>query len=180
MLATITAFLVSEALSFYAIEGVVTTKTYVKAILTEVSFIFLSAYHTKGKLEAVWVNFLRAGIFCLMLFVISSQTFTIGTKNIAEIDSIQEQIVFVEQQIADKDKEIVYYRDVKNWPRNTRERILEKEELVKKLIKLKEEQAGGKNQKVSQVEKYKMYGRAVFRVLLLFISVLVSRRIFSF
>src|SRR5690606_15632482 len=44
LLATITGFLVSEALTFYAIEGAVSTKTYIKAILTEVCFIFLSGY----------------------------------------------------------------------------------------------------------------------------------------
>lgn len=179
-LATITGFLVSEALTFYAIDGIITTKTFVKAILTEVSFIFLSGYVTKNKWELAWVSFLRAGVFCLMLFVITSQTIDTGTKTISENAVIAEQVAFIEKQIADKEKEIVYYRDVKNWPRNTRERILEKEELVAKLIKLKEEQASGKNEDVSQVEKYKMYGRAAFRVLLLFITVLITRRIFKF
>lgn len=181
LLATITGFLVSEALSFYSIDGVIfTPKTYIKAILIETCFIFLNGYKIKGIINNIWVNFLRASIFGLMLFVISSQTLTLGTKAISEIEGIQKQIEFIEGQIKEKEKEIVYYRDVKNWPNNTRERILEKEVLVKKLISLKEEQAKGKDIRLSKIEEYKMYGRAIFRVLLLFVSVLITRRIFSF
>lgn len=179
LLATITLFLVSEALNFYAIDGVVSQKTYLKAILTEVCFIFLSGYRSVGWIQMMWVNFLRACIFCLMLFVITSQTIDIGTKTISEISSIEKQMVFVEQQIKEKQKQIAHYKSI-NWKKNYTRSILEKEELVKKYINLQEKQAAGKNTDVSKVEEYKMYGRAVFRILLLFISALITRRIFKF
>jgi len=180
LLATITGFLVSEALSFYSIDGFIDTKTYVKAILTEICFIFLSGYRASGKLQILWVSVLRTGIFCLMMFVISSQTISIGTGTISESDKIQEQVVLLEKQIKEKEKEITYYRDVRNWPLTTKQLVNEKGILVNKLIDLKDKQASGKNQEVSEVERYKMYGRAAFRIILLFISVLITRRIFSF
>jgi len=180
LLATITIFLVSEAISFYAQDNMVTGKTYLKAILTEVAFIFLSGYRTVGKLSLAWVSFLRVSIFGLMIFVISNQTFTVGKTNIGEIESISQQVTLVEQQIQEKDRQIKYYRDIKNWPITTKQMVQEKDKLVKKLIKLKEQQAKGKNKDLSKLEEYKMYGRAAFRVLLLFISVLISRRIFKF
>lgn len=179
LLATITGFLVSEALSFYAIDGVLTTKTYVKAILTEVCFIFLSGYRSSDKLTMVWASFLRVGIFCLMMFVITSQALDVGTKTVSENEAIAQQIVLIEEQIKQKEKDIKYFQEI-GWPRNAARTTIEKQELVKKLIKLKEEQAGGKNEDVSKREIYKMYGRAAFRVLLLFISVLITRRLFTF
>lgn len=179
LLATITGFLVSEAVQFYAIDGFIDTKTWVKAILTEVSFIFLSGYKTKDKLQTIWVNFLRAGVFALMMFVISSQAIDTGTRTISENTAIAEQIVFIQDQIAEKQKQIDYY-EKKDWPKNLTRSTIEKEELIKKLIKLKEEQASGKNNDVSEIERHKMYGRAAFRVLLLFITVLITRRIFTF
>lgn len=179
LLATITGFLVSEALSFYAIDGVISTKTYVKAILTEVCFIFLSGYRSSTKLGMIWTSFLRGGIFCLMMFVITSQTLDVGTRTISENEVIAQQIVLIEEQIKQKEKDIEYFKKI-NWPKNAARTTIEKEELVKKLIKLKEEQAAGKNQDVSERERQKMYGRAAFRILLLFISVLITRRIFSF
>lgn len=180
LLATITIFLVTEAIPFYSQDGVVTENTYLKAILTEVAFIFLSGYRTVGKLALAWVSFLRVGIFALMMFVISSQTLTVGRTNIGEIDAIQQQVELVERQVKEKDKEIVYYRDVKNWPITTKQMVQEKDKLVNKLISLKEAQSQGKNKGLSRLEEYKMYGRATFRVLLLLISVLISRRIFRF
>ena len=78
------------------------------------------------------------------------------------------------------EKEITYYRDVRNWPLTTKQLVNEKGILVNKLIDLKDKQASGKNQEISEVERYKMYGRAAFRIILLFISVLITRRIFSF
>jgi len=179
LLSTITIFLVSEALDFYAIDGLIDTKTYIKAILTEVCFIFLSGYRAAGRYMTIWVNFLRACIFCLMMFVISSQTLSTGTSIISENKAIAQQIVLLESQITDKQTEIEYYISIK-WPRNATTSRLAKEALVNKLIKLKDEQASGKNESVSKVEEYKMYGRAAFRVLLLFISVLITRRIFTF
>jgi len=179
LLATITGFLVSEALAFYAIDSVITTKTYVKAILTEVCFIFLSGYRTETKAGLAWVTALRAGIFCLMMFVISSQVILEGTKEIGNASSITQQITFIEKEIEQKDKDIIYFKEIK-WKRNAARVTIEKQELVKKLIALKEQQAKGSNEEVSEIVKYKMYGRAFFRIILLFISVLITRRLFSF
>ena len=88
--------------------------------------------------------------------------------------------MLLEKQISDKDKDILYYRDTKNWPVTSKQLIKEKDGLVKKLISLKEQQANGKNIDLSNLEKYKMYGKAFFRILLLLISALVTKRIFSF
>lgn len=179
LLASITGFLVSEALGFYAIAGVVTANTYIKAILTETCFIFLSGYRSSGKLHMWWTNFLRVSIFTLMMFVISSQTFTTGTKNISEATIIQQQVVTLQEQIKEKTAQMKHYKEIK-WPRNYTTTRLEKEKLVNKLLALQGEQAKGKNEAVSSVEKINMYGKAAFRVLLLFISVLITRRLFSF
>jgi len=157
----------------------VTTKVYVKALLTEVCFIFLSGYKSKDILEKVWVNALRVGIFFLMIFVITSQTFKIGIQGSSEVNLIEQQIVLVQEQIKQKEKDIEYFKKI-GWPRNAARTTIEKQDLLQKLISLKEEQAKGKNKDVSKIETYKMYGRAAFRVLLLFISVLITRRIFSF
>lgn len=179
LLVTITGFLVHEALGFYSSGDVVTTKTWVKAILTEICFIFLSGYRTEGKLQLIWVNFLRASIFVLMVFVITSQTFLSGAKTVSESDVISIQITTIESQIVEKEKQMEYYLK-KDWPRNYSSTRLEKEKLVNKLLELRQEQASGKNKDVSQIEKTRTYGRAAFRVLLLFISMLVTRRLFRF
>lgn len=179
-LATITVFLITESVAFYAEDGVVTASTYLKAILTELSFIFLTGYKTQDKISKYLVGVLKGGVFALMLFVITSQTITLGTQTIGEIDSISEQVALIEKQIVEKDKEIIYYRDVKNWPSTTKQMVLEKDQLVQKLLRLKEAQAAGKTQSVSELERYKMYGRAAFRVILLLITALISKKIFSF
>lgn len=180
LLVTITGFLVSEALEFYAANAVVDTKTYIKAILTEVCFIFLSGYRSDNKTQETIANVLRVGIFCLMIFVITSKTFMDSTKNSSNTNAIQEQIKIIEQQIKEKEKDIVYYRDVKQWPNTAKQLIKERDELVKKLIELKEKQAAGATVEVSDLIRYKAYGNAFFRVLLLFISILITRRLFSF
>jgi hypothetical protein len=180
LLATITGFLVSEALEFYSIDGAIDTKTYVKAILTEVCFIFLSGYRSDSKIQTAAVGVLRTSIFCLMLFVITSKTFIDSSKNTGNTKAIQQQVVLLEEQIAEKKKSIIYYRDVKKWPVTTKQLIQEKDALVKKLVDLKEQQAKGANTEVSELVRYKAYGKAFFRVLLLFISVLITRRIFRF
>ncbi len=179
LLITITAFLVSEALGFYAIDGIVDTKTYIKAILTEVCFIFLSGYRTESKIGLVWVSVLRACIFSLMVFVISSQVLIQGTKEIGNVNSITQQITFIEEQIKEKEKNIKYFKEI-GYKRNATRVTIEKQELVKKLLELKQKQAEGSNKEVSKLVEYRMYGRAVFRILLLFISVLITRRIFNF
>lgn len=179
LLATITMFLVSEALDFYALDGVIETKTYIKAILTEVCFIFLSGYRSNTKIQMVGVSILRIGIFCLMLFAITSKTIIDSTKYASNTNSIQEQIEIINEQIKEKEKSIEYYKE-KNWPLTTKQIIEEKQKLVNKIIDLKQKQAEGANKSVSKMIEYQSYGRAFFRVLLLFISMLITRRIFNF
>lgn len=179
LLITITGFLVSEALDFYAIGETISTKTYVKAILTEVCFIFLSGYRSDNKVQAIGVSALRVSIFCLMLFVITSKTFIDSSKNTGNTTAIAQQVALIEQQITQKEKDMAYYLK-KDWPRNYSATRLEKEKLTNSLIKLREKQAQGANAQVSELVKYKAYGKAFFRVLLLFISMLVTRRIFTF
>lgn len=178
-LVSITAFLVSEAVTFYADGNIADFKTYVKAILTEVSFVFLSGYRATTLKDKIWVNTLRAGVFSLMLFVISSQTLMNGTQFDTNSKAIQEQIVILEKQIAEKEKTIQFYID-KGWGNNVRKHTEDKNKLVEKLLVLKEKQAEGSNSEVSQLVVYKSYGQAFFRIILLFISVLITRRIFVF
>jgi hypothetical protein len=179
LLVTITGFLVSEALEFYAINGVINTKTYVKAILTEVCFIFLSGYRSDTKIQTAAVGVLRTSVFCLMLFVITSKTFIDSQKTTSNTDVIAQQIVLLEEQIQQKQKDMDYYLK-KDWPRNYSATRLEKEKLTTKLIELKEKQAAGATKEISDLVRYKAYGKAFFRVLLLFISILITRRIFYF
>ena len=178
-LASIVGFLVSEAVTFYAVDGIVTTKVYVKAILTELSFIFLSGYVADTKRMKLAARALTASVFCLMLFVISAETLKHGTAGNEESKIIATQIITLEQQIKEKEELIKYYVSIK-WPRNATTTRIEKEELVKKLLGLKDEQASGKNEEVTMIEKYKSYGKAFFRVILLFINMLIARRIFKF
>lgn len=180
LLIAITAFLVSEAVVFYTDGADVGIKTYAKAILTELCFIFLSGYRSNTNTEKITVGTLRVSIFCLMLFVITSKTFLNSAKDTSNTSIIQEQVAILEKQIKEKETSIAYYRDVKQWPTTTKQLIKEKDELVKKLMELKERQAAGSNIQVSDLIRYKAYGNAFFRVLLLFISVLITRRIFSF
>lgn len=179
LLATITGFLVSEALDFYAIDSAIDAKTYVKAILTEVCFIFLSGYRSSGKWQTAGVTVLRTSIFCLMLFVITSKTFIDSSKTTSNTNIIAQQVILLEEQIKEKEKQMDYYLK-KDWPRNYSSTRLEKEKLTTKLIALKEKQEKGATQEVSELIRYKAYGKAFFRVLLLFISMLITRRIFRF
>jgi hypothetical protein len=180
LLVSITGFLISEALEFYSIDSVITSKTYVKAILTELCFIFLSGYRSNTKAQMISVGILRFCIFGLMLFVITSKTFMESTKNSSNTTAIQEQVRILEDQIKQKEENIVYYRDVKQWSNTAKQLIKEKDELVKNLMDLKQKQASGATVQISDLIRYKAYGNAFFRVLLLFISMLITRRIFSF
>ena len=180
LLATITAFLVSEAVDFYAINDVISPKTYVKAILTEICFIFLSGYRSEGKWQMAAVTGLRIGIFCLMLFAITSKTFMDSSKTSSNTSSIQAQVELLEEQIAEKKKSIAYYKSLKRWPTTVKQLIKEKDAMIKTLIILKEKQARGATVKVSELVRYQAYGKAFFRVLLLFISMLITRRTFAF
>ena len=109
----------------------------------------------------------------------TAKTFIDSSRNTGNTNAIAQQIVIVEKQIAQKEKDMEYYLK-KDWPKNYSATRLEKEKLVNKLIGLKEQQAKGANTEVSELVRYKAYGKAAFRVLLLFISVLITRRIFHF
>jgi len=176
---SIVAFLVSEAVTFYAVDGVVESKTYIKAILTEVSFIFLSGYVATTKWTQVISKLLLAGVFGLMLFVISAETLKQGEAGSQESAIIAQQIITLETQIKEKEELIKYYVSI-GWPRNATTTRLEKQKLVDKLLLLKEKQAAGKNESVTDIERYKSYGKAFFRVILLMINLLISRRVFKF
>lgn len=180
LLATITGFLVHEALPFYAIDGVISDKTWLKAILTEISFIFLSGYRSSTKLQTLGVGVLRVAIFCLMLFVITNEVTMTGAKDIAKIDNLQSRIQRLELQIEKTEKDIKRYREI-NWPRNMTQSIRKREQLENQLQILKERQEQeGASKELSDLIVYKMYGKAAFRLILMFISVLISRRIFRF
>lgn len=179
LLSIVTLFLMSEALDFYSMNGVITSKTYLKAALTEISFIFLSVYRTSGKLQLMAVGALRVALFSLMLFVISSGVIFSGTNTRSEISNLSQQITLIEQQIEAKEKEIQYYMSIK-WPINVTKSRAAKEKLVDKLISIKEKQiAEKKNEDVSDLVLYQTYGRALFRVILLLMSVLISRKLFK-
>lgn len=177
LLVTIIGFLVTEALPFYMVGDVITTKTWVKAILTEICFIFVSSYRAIGKLQTAMITFARAGIFALMLFVISSEVTLDGLNKVNEIDVIQQKIELVEEQIEQKDELIEFYKK-KNWGNNTKIQADEKNKLVEELMKLKNEQISGKNEKASDLIIWKTWAKAFFRVVLMFITVLISRKLF--
>ncbi len=179
LLATITGFLVSEAFPFYAAEGASVSKTWLKAILTEVSFIFLSGYRAVGWVQTALAGLLRVGVFSLMLFVITSDLAFRSVSTTATSDNIKQQIELVEQQIKSKDETIEFYKK-KGWGISVNNHEKEKQLLVEKLFKLKEQQGEGKVEAVSDVKEYQAYGGAAFRVMLMLISVLITRRIFKF
>lgn len=179
LLSTITGFLVSEAVSFYAAESLIASKAWIKAILTEICFIFLSGYRATGVAATAFVGILRVCIFCLMLFVITSDIAFKSVSTTNESSNIAQQIELVQEQIKAKDETIKFYRD-KKWGVSVNKHEQEKSVLVKKLMKLKEEQGKGKTEEVSKVVEYQAYGRAAFRVMLMFISVLITRRLFKF
>jgi hypothetical protein len=179
LLSTITAFLISEAVSFYAIESTIAVKSWIKAILTEMCFIFLSGYRAVGFIESAFVGILRVSIFCLMLFVITSDLAFNSVSTTAVSDNIAQQIVLVEKQIEDIQKTIEFYKS-KNWGTSVNKYELDKKALVNKLIALKEKQGEGKTESVSKVVEYQAWGRGVFRVILMLISVLITRRLFKF
>jgi len=176
---SIIGFLVNEAVIFYAVDGVVTANTYAKAILTELSFIFLSGYVAETKMMQVVSKLLLASVFALMLFVISAETLKQGTSGVEESKIIAVQIERLNTQIAEKEKLIKYYVKIE-WPRNATTTRIEKDKLTTKLNNLLDDQAGGKNNEVTTIEKYKSYGKAFFRVILLLINMLITRRVFKF
>lgn len=178
LLSTITAFLVSEALPFYS-EGAVTAKTWLQAILTEICFIFISGYRSDSGPQKFLVPVLRTSIFALMLFVITSEITLKGTKDISNIDNLADRITRLEKQIDSINKEIEHYRSIE-WIGRMTQSIRKRDELEKQIQALKEQQTEQGSKEVSSLLQYKMYGKAAFRVILLMISVLITRRLFRF
>lgn len=180
LLATITVFLVSEALPFYAIAGVISAKTYLKAILTEVCFIFLAGYRAVGWIQTGLVSILRASIFCLMLFVISSEVTMEGARDISKIDNIANRIERLETQIKKTEQDIEHYKSI-DWPRNMTTSIRKREELETQVqeLRLRQEKEGA-SENIAKLTEYKTYGKAVFRLILMFVSVLITRRLWKF
>lgn len=180
LLATITLFLVSEALPFYAVAGVITFKTYVKAILTEVCFIFLAGYRSVGRVQTLLVSILRSSMFCLMLFVISSEVTMEGARDISKIENIANRIERLEKQIERTEVDIAHYKSI-NWPRNLTTSIRKREQLEEQIQELRSRQeSGGASQEVSKLVEYKTMGKAAFRLILMFVSVIITRRLWKF
>lgn len=180
LLATITLFLVSEALPFYAIAGVISAKTYLKAILTEVCFIFLAGYRASGWIQTSLVSILRASIFCLMLFVISSEVTLEGARDVSKIANIANRIERLEVQIEKTEKDIQHYKDIK-WPRNMTTSIRKREQLEEQVQELRlRQEFEGASENVAKLTEYKTYGKAAFRLILMFVSVLITRRLWKF
>jgi hypothetical protein len=178
LLSTITGFLVSEALPFYG-EGEITAKTWLQAILTEICFIFLSGYRADSGIQKLFLGVLRSSIFVLMLFVITSEITLKGTRDIDQIDNLADRIARIEKQIDSINKEIDYYKSI-DWKWRMTQGIKKRDELEKQVQELKEKQSESGTKEVSKLLQYKIYGKAAFRVILLMISVLITRRLFSF
>jgi Ni,Fe-hydrogenase I cytochrome b subunit len=180
LLTTITLFLVNEAVSFYAHQDVVSSKTYLQAILTEICFIFLSGYRTDSRAQNVLVPVLRGFMFALMLFVITSEVTLEGAKDINKISNITDRIERLEKQIDATNKEIDYYKSI-DWKSRMTQSISKRNELEKQVQELKERQEKeGASEEVSSLLQYKVYGKAAFRVILMMISVLITRRLWKF
>lgn len=180
LLVTITLFLITEALPFYAIAGIVTTKTYVKAILTEVCFLFLAGYRSKGRVQTALVSILRTSIFCLMLLVISSEVTLEGARDVSKISNIANRIERLEKQIDKTEIDIERYRSIK-WPRNMTTSIRKREQLEIQVQELRyRQESEGASENVSKLIEYKTYGKAAFRLILMFVSVLITRRLWRF
>lgn len=178
-LVAIIGFLVSEAVTFYAIGGVVTGAAYMKAMLTEASFVFLNGFRSIGKWQMASVAALRVTVFALMLFVITSEVTFEGANKTAEIGSIAQRIELLETQIKEADVSIEFYRN-KDWGSNAARVERDKQKMREQIIELKSEQASGKSEAVSSLIEYKTWGNAVFRVVLLLVTVLITRRLFTF
>jgi hypothetical protein len=179
LLMTITSFLIVESLPFYSMDGVVSTKTWVQAILMELCFIFVSTYRANSIFQNAILYIARAGTFALMLFVVSTKVLYAGAGIIDETNIIKQKIEIVESQIREKEDQIKFYKE-KNWGNTVRSMIKEKDALSKELIGLKNKQIEGKSESVSDLTLYKTWASAAFRVMLMLISVLISRKLFSF
>ena len=180
LLVIITAFLVSEALPFYADGEAITFKTYVKAILTEICFLFLAGFSTNTHAQTVSVNVLRVAIFCLMLFVITSEVVVRGTQDVSKITNLADRIERLEKQIETTERDIERFRKM-DWPKNMTQSIRKRETLEKELHSLRERQEKeGASKELANIIEYKMYGKAAFRLIIIFVSVLITRRLWRF
>jgi hypothetical protein len=115
-----------------------------------------------------------------MLFVITSSVAFQGAGDVAEIDNVDKQIELIERSI-EKKEELIKFFKAKRQILNTIKQENALDKLRGKLLDLKNRQLDtGKSKEVSDLIVYKSYGKAAFRVILLFISVLLSRRMFKF
>lgn len=178
LLFALTCFLISEASMFYG-DGVATPYAYFKAILTEVCFIFISAYRPSNWVEKLSASFIRLSMVALMLFVITSETFLNTTKTTENASVLSDRVIAIESQIEAKQKTIDFYL-TKGWGYSVNKFENEKIKLEEQLSELKSEQQGGNTVDVSKIIEYKAYGNAFFRFILLCISMLISRRFFRF
>lgn len=176
LLIAITSFLVKEAVSFYS-NGEPTLYSYYKAILTEVCFIFLASYQARSLLEKIVAPILRASLFLLMSFVISSQVILDSTKFSTSSTVVDNRVELIKKQIEDKQKTIDFYIG-KGWAVSTNKHVKDKEKLQAKLDEVLSEQRSGLTGDVARVNTYKAYGNIAFRVIILMISMLISRRLF--
>lgn len=176
LLIAITSFLVKEAVSFYS-SGEPDLYSYYKAILTEVCFIFLASYQARSLLEKIVAPILRFSLFLLMSFVISSQVILDNTKFSTNSDVVDNRAELIKRQIEDKQKTIDFYIS-KGWAVSTNKHVRDKEKLQEKLDEVLSEQRSGFTGDVARVNTYKAYGNIAFRVIILMISMLISRRLF--
>lgn len=180
LLATITVFLISEAIPFYAVAGIITFKTYIKALLTEICFVFLAGYRAAGRVQTFLVSILRASMFCLMLFVISSEVSLEGARDVSKIGNIANRIERLDNQIKKTEIDIERYRSI-DWPRNMTTSIRKREELEKQVQELRlRQESEGAGENVAKIVEYKTYGKATFRLILMCVSILITRRLWKF
>jgi hypothetical protein len=119
-------------------------------------------------------------MFALMLFVITSEVTLEGAKDINKIGSITDRISRLEKQVDSTNKEIDYYKSI-DWKSRMTQSITKRNDLEKQIQELKERQEKeGASEEVSGLIQYKVYGKAAFRVILMMISVLITRRLWRF
>jgi hypothetical protein len=119
-------------------------------------------------------------MFALMLFVITSEVTLDGAKDINKIDSITDRIERLENSIGQINKEIEYYKSI-DWRGRMTQSIIKRDELERQVQDLKERQEKeGASTEVSKLLQYKVYGKAAFRIILILVSVLITRRLFTF
>lgn len=103
-----------------------------------------------------------------------------GARDISKIDNIAGRITRLEQQISKTEIDIERYRSI-NWPRNMTTSIRKREQLEQEVQELRlRQESEGASENVSQLIQYKTYGKAAFRLILMFVSVLVTRRLWRF